>query len=436
MNRITANFWDIDVSATANLPNSFNVFNRTYADGTDASSLSANGWKIGSGTTTPTDTYQNYWNMMQVVMGNASTGEGFICGGMDNNTVDNSAVWGAGMTGHSLDMLGPHSAGYPPCNSNIFNGAWGTSTSGTRPIAETGSTDNRLYLQLDSGQIGPTVSGTATLTYTTSAGDIWTNGTGSIAYAGPISTTATGNSAISTGGALNFTTGTGAAVSINFSGSGGNSLVVGPVADWRWLNHAGSGNNFEFFDNGTFEVYATTASTSPTTGAIIDGGGLGVAGAGYIGGSLFNPGIASGAQADVVCTTSTGKFSYQVSATGCAASAKRLKNPLGSIIPQDALDRLMGLPSGVQVWTYKDTAGYGPQPYEGLYADDVCAMDPKLCARDKDGRVANYDKNGVLAYAVAAIQAEQREILMLQWLVAGLAGLLLVVAWRGRGRKG
>ncbi len=136
-------------------------------------------------------------------------------------------------------------------------------------------------------------------------------------------------------------------------------------------------------------------------------GGLLALGNGVIEGTFTNSGIASTAQADVVCTTAAGVFSYQVSGTGCAASALRLKNPIGTIDPETALVGIMGLPQGAPMWEYKEP---GSPLQVGLYADNVCRMDRLLCALDDKGRVLNYDKNGTLAYAVAAIQALQHEI--------------------------
>jgi hypothetical protein len=125
---------------------------------------------------------------------------------------------------------------------------------------------------------------------------------------------------------------------------------------------------------------------------------------------------AASAAADIVCfVTSSGLTTYASSVANCAASSIDLKNPIGEIDPDVAIKKVMALRPAI--YTFKDPQEYGPLPYVGLYAQDVCKMDERLCFYDGNLReptngaaIHNYDKVGVTAYLVAAIQAQQREI--------------------------
>lgn len=166
-----------------------------------------------------------------------------------------------------------------------------------------------------------------------------------------------------------------------FTGSAAYAAVLG----------TGGGVPLQFFTGGVLRGQFTAA------------GGLSVAGA------VNMSGIANAAGNEILCYDTTGgPVTYENAVAGCVPSAMRLKNPLGSIAPVDAEHALATLHPAV--YAYKDAAKFGPQPYVGLYADEVCAMDERLCSRDKEGRVENYDKVGLTAYLVAAIQAQQREI--------------------------
>ena len=50
----------------------------------------------------------------------------------------------------------------------------------------------------------------------------------------------------------------------------------------------------------------------------------------------------------------------------------------------------------------------------GLFAQDMCQIDERLCIRDKDGVPHNFRDRGVLALLVATVQKQQREIDALQ----------------------
>ena len=110
-------------------------------------------------------------------------------------------------------------------------------------------------------------------------------------------------------------------------------------------------------------------------------------------------GVTSAGETDILCySTSSHIITYETTVAGCVPSDIRIKNPLGVIDDADGIYQLR-----TAVFTYKDTATYGNQEYIGLYAQDVCALDKRLCVIDKNG-VWNYDKVGLAAYTIRALQ--------------------------------
>ena len=169
VSRVTANAYDLDVSSTANIGVMFNKFIRTYADLADASAASANGWKIGPGSTTA-NTNRNIW--VQPIV-NYQNGTGFICGNMDSNEVVGAGVEPVGGgSGTSLDLLGHASSVLRTCRSNRFAGMFGVTGSGA-VVAEAGSNPslhNTLYLDQESGAPNPTINSGASLLWSSNLG--------------------------------------------------------------------------------------------------------------------------------------------------------------------------------------------------------------------------------------------------------------------------
>ncbi len=165
ISRVTANAWDIDVGSTALIQTAFNMFIRTYADLTDASSVSANGWLIGAGGSNGADTNRNYWLEPVVTYQN---GTGFQCGAMDGNEIVHAQIEPVGSgTGKSLDLMASSAAANHACRSNRFSGMFGVSGhSGSAVTAESDtypSLKNSLYLDQESGAPNPVINGAATL---------------------------------------------------------------------------------------------------------------------------------------------------------------------------------------------------------------------------------------------------------------------------------
>jgi hypothetical protein len=104
-------------------------------------------------------------------------------------------------------------------------------------------------------------------------------------------------------------------------------------------------------------------------------------GAVTLGNTLTVSGIASAAQADVVCTTSAGLLTYQVSATGCAASSERFKDMRTPMGTKDAV-RLSRCLNEAKRWTYKDPNFGDPSEYIGFTAEQVAVCDDRFITRD------------------------------------------------------
>ena len=93
---------------------------------------------------------------------------------------------------------------------------------------------------------------------------------------------------------------------------------------------------------------------------------------------------------------------------GCTASALQFKNPIGSVDSADALAKLEMLhPSN---WTFKDAKRFDALEHVSLYADDVERMDPRCVTYDQEGAVHDYWDRCVLAYTIAAVKEQKREI--------------------------
>jgi hypothetical protein len=129
-------------------------------------------------------------------------------------------------------------------------------------------------------------------------------------------------------------------------------------------------------------------------------------------GTLTVAGIASAAQADVVCTTSAGLLTYQVSATGCASSSERFKNMLPSLTKAE-VTHLARCLTETKRWTYKDPDFGDPSEYVGFTAEQVAACDDRFITRDDKGlpyavkhqQLAEALSVG-FAYLIAAVKAD------------------------------
>jgi hypothetical protein len=84
----------------------------------------------------------------------------------------------------------------------------------------------------------------------------------------------------------------------------------------------------------------------------------------------------------------------------CTPSSLAFKTPLGKV-GEGIADRLLSLSAGA--FSFKDPTAFDDREHIGLYAEDVCAIDERLCVRDPDGKIRTYDERGVLALLIQAV---------------------------------
>lgn len=114
---------------------------------------------------------------------------------------------------------------------------------------------------------------------------------------------------------------------------------------------------------------------------------------------------------NVQMTSCTGFTSNASQVLACTASNKAAKIAHGLIPIKEAsagLDKLDGV-----IYSYKDPVNVGPRPGEffGLYADDVCKIDERLCVRDpKTGAVKDFWRDGVIAMLIADRHQMERRL--------------------------
>lgn len=153
--------WDIDAGDWANGGMSMNKFLWNNIGLTGAGAVNAKGYKLGqSATSTLNDSWGNIW-IGGIIQRQA--GVAFECGAADSNEIYGLDVQSG--TGASLHLLG-HNLNLN-CRSNRFitTGGWGRDAA-SRPIADTGtfpSQKNYIYQNGESGALGPTINGDATV---------------------------------------------------------------------------------------------------------------------------------------------------------------------------------------------------------------------------------------------------------------------------------
>lgn len=125
--------------------------------------------------------------------------------------------------------------------------------------------------------------------------------------------------------------------------------------------------------------------------------------------STIIPGISASTAADVLCyATLTGVITFEPTGTTCTVSAARFKNLEGIIANAEPMIGSLHIRTGhFRKEFQKD---YGTAEHVWIIADEVCKADERLCARDKDGKVRSYDRDGVLAYVVRDLQQQHEEI--------------------------
>lgn len=216
------------------------------------------------------------------------------------------------------------------------------------------------------------------------------NGSGTVSQAG-CSDLSNAASGCSTG------TGTSGAVMpiLNVSGNTFGNTAASFVLNIDGIGSGAAGGSELVFKAGG-ALYGAISNYS-----IVNGGGYSSGFLIYSPNSIAIQGVSTtGCSSGLQTAVTTGYLS-------CIVSAKKFKNPIGKISPRDAsamADELQAV-----AFTYKDTENYGAAPHDGLYADDVCAIDERLCERDEHGEVHSYDMRGVLAILAAAREWDKKQ---------------------------
>lgn len=136
-------------------------------------------------------------------------------------------------------------------------------------------------------------------------------------------------------------------------------------------------------------------------------------------GGIEMNGISNASGNEILCyAASNGQTTYESSVAGCVPSDPKLKNIERNINPFVAMIKV-GWYLNTGVWTFKDAPRFGDAAHIGLYADQVCKMDNRLCIWDHEG-VLNYDKVGFAAYLLAALKGVVYSVLILFALVGAI----------------
>lgn len=215
------------------------------------------------------------------------------------------------------------------------------------------------------------------------------------AVAGEAITTGNFNQVIGWGSGSKLTTGAGntligAVVGTSNLSTGSNNILLG----------AGSAANCDTAaagTTGTIYICSLTTTTPWLTGSLVS-----ASMSATFGGTLTIAGIASGAQADVVCTTSAGLLTYQVSATGCAVSSIRFKQDLRAIGDAAALDVITRLEP--KSYHYRPETDMGNDVHFGFTAEQVGKIDPDLITYEDDGQPHAVKYNELHAFYAGAFR--------------------------------
>lgn len=161
---------------------------------------------------------------------------------------------------------------------------------------------------------------------------------------------------------------------------------------------------------GAVKVLFTTASTSKTTGAIINLGGFGNAGAMFTDTlSVITMAQTSAAQSGTVCyNSSTGLITYDAT-LGCLTSFKNAKNIERELDPSECISIVLQL----RAVEFTKKVGFGgevdPAKQIGFAAEDVEAVDSRLTARRPDGSIGGVryaQDSAIYSCAIRQLKAD------------------------------
>lgn len=200
--------------------------------------------------------------------------------------------------------------------------------------------------------------------------------------------------------------------------AGGLHLIGDGTSDDISLVNSGKTISLELI-HGTQTVSfpGTVAATSTVTGTIVDAGGLGVAGAEWLGGTLNAAGLASaGTATAALCITSTGSVFSDTSLTICGlSSSERFKHDIHPLTEDAEAEVAMLQP--VTFMRNRPESGIGANdplyttPEIGFKAEDICKVDKRLCVYEADGVTPRtYRPEEVTALLVGAFKELKNEV--------------------------
>lgn len=183
------------------------------------------------------------------------------------------------------------------------------------------------------------------------------------------------------------------------------------------IQAGGNTNQFEICANGSAFVFTSASVINNINGMNLEGNGhngVNISSTGIP--SL--PSITNAAGNEILCTNTTGfAITYESSVSGCVPSDPKLKNLGHSLNPFVAMVRV-GWYLEAATWTWKDTKRFDKGEHIGFRADEVCALDNRLCLWDSEGTL-NYDKVGLTAYLEAALRGAIYSVFILFGLFIG-----------------
>lgn len=246
---------------------------------------------------------------------------------------------------------------------------------------------------------------------------------------------ASGNTTLLTTAQLAFGTGTGATAGMRFIPGTGGSGATGYAFIYP-ENVTASGTNYGVGIRYTGQQTMLNAATGGTVDlnindsliARVNSTGFGVTG------TITASAIASSgaAQSGYLCyNTSGGVITYDGGAT-CLISLEETKDRTSEISGATALSDVMALrPFWGKYRTDTPMTDHREQPFFG--AHQVESVDPRLVTYTDAGALHGVRYQNITAVLTAAIQEQQRRIVLLQWII----GLMLLAAcarcyWNGR----
>jgi hypothetical protein len=331
------------------------------------------------------------------------------------------ASYGAAVKG--LTVTGSFTATGLVTNADLVNAATtvggATCTLGSTCLG-TATGSGNVVLATSPTISGLTVTGSLTATGLISpsslaaqnANTVLGNGTGSSASPTALAV----NSCSATGDALLWTSGTGFGCATGYAPLASPTFTTSATAPEFISNGATNSVTMQMAQGGSIRELSTSGGaiyldvgfgSGSTTGTLYLRYGASATQAMAVGSSgLEFLVVSSAAQSNVLCwNSSTGLVTYQ-SATNCNPSALRYKNLLK---PTPLDSTRLGVLRTNQPWAYKPGDLYeNGRAHVGLLADDVEAMDWR-CVTYENGLLQNYEDRCVIAYLVAARQADRAE---------------------------